>query len=78
MIISDLDKLPNANEEEMAESRRTFEKIYDQILSSKIESFKPSLVRENNPAKSYLGYPHKVFEVLKEGRCGPNSCQNSY
>ncbi len=66
MMISDLDKLPSASEEEMAESRRTFEKIYDQILSSKIESFKPSLVRENDPAKSYLGYPHKVLEVLKE------------
>jgi hypothetical protein len=66
MMISDLDKLPSASKEEMAESRRTFEKIYDKILSSKTESFKPSLVRENDPAKSYLGYPHKVLEVLKE------------
>jgi len=66
MMISDLDKLPSAGEEEMAESRRTFEKIYDKILSSKTESFKPGLVRENDFAKSYLGYPHKVLEVLKE------------
>ena len=28
MMISDLDKLPSANEEEMAKSRRTFEKGY--------------------------------------------------
>jgi hypothetical protein len=66
MMISDLDKLPSASEEEMTESRRTFEKVYDKILSSKTESFKPSLVRENEPAKSYLGYPYKVLEVLKE------------
>ncbi len=66
MMIGDLNQLPSANEEEITESRRTFEKIYDQILSSNIESFKPWLFRENEPAKSYLGHPHKVLEVLKE------------
>lgn len=65
-MMSDLEKLPSASVEEIAESRRTFQKIYDNVLSSHVESFKPSLIRDNDPAKSYLGYPYKVLEVLKE------------
>ena len=63
---SDLDKLPPASEKEIAESRELLEKIKEKILSSQIESFKPSLVRQNDLAKSYLGYPYKILEVLKE------------
>lgn len=63
---SDLDELPPASEKEIAESRELLEKIKDKILSFQIESFKPSLVRQNDPAKSYLGYPYKIIEVLKE------------
>jgi len=63
---SDLDELPPASEKEIAESRELLEKIKEKILSFQIESFKPSLVRQNDPAKSYLGYPYKILEVLKE------------
>jgi hypothetical protein len=62
----DLDELPKPTEEEIAVSRQIYENIYKKLLSSDITSFKPSLVRENDPAKSYLGYPYKVLEVLKE------------
>ena len=62
---SDLDKLP-VSEKEIAESREFLEKIKEKILSSQLESFKPSLVRQNDLAKSYLGYPYKILEVLKE------------
>jgi hypothetical protein len=65
-ILKDLDELPNPTEEEIAVSRQIYENIYKKLLSSDITSFKPSLVRENDPAKSYLGYPYKVLEVLKE------------
>jgi hypothetical protein len=62
----DLDELPKPTEEEIAVSRQIYENIYEKLLSSDITSFKPSLVRENDPAKSYLGYPYKVLELLKE------------
>jgi hypothetical protein len=65
-IVKDLDKLPKPTEEEIAVSRQIYDNIYEKLLSSDITSFKPSLVRENDPAKSYLGYPYKVLEVLKE------------
>jgi hypothetical protein len=65
-ILKDLDELPKPTEEEIAVSRQIYENIYEKVLSSDITSFKPSLVRDNDPAKSYLGYPYKVLEVLKE------------
>jgi hypothetical protein len=65
-ILKDLDELPKPTEEEIAVSRQIYDNIYEKLLCSDITSFKPSLVRENDPAKSYLGYPYKVLELLKE------------